>query len=99
MTSLKLTSIKSSTNLASATSYLLHCDLSKLNRLRNSYLSAKAKEAELETLLERVNTPEHKNAKLAARLEQRLKTIKLARMMLERGRTKTAKLWLATKLD
>lgn len=94
-----MTSIKSSTDLTSATSYLLYSDLPKLNRLRNSYLSAKAKEAELETLLERVNTPKSKNAKLASRLDQRLKTIKLARMMLERGRTKTAKRWLATKLD
>ena len=100
MTSINLmTSIKASTNPTSATSYLLSCDLPKLNRLKASYLSTKARDAEYETLLEQMSTPKSKNAKLAARLEKRLETIKLARMMLARGSTKTAKRWLAAKLD
>lgn len=94
-----MTSIKSSTNLASATSYLLNCDLPKLNRLKASYLSNKVVDAEYETLLEYMGTARSKNAKLAKRLDQRLKTIELARMMLKRGSTKTAKKWLAAKLD
>ena len=100
MTSINLmATIKASTDLTSATSYLLSCDLPKLNRLKASYLSTKARDAECETLLEQMATPKSKNAKLAARLEKRLKTIKLARMMLERGSTKTAKRLLAAKLD
>ena len=100
MTSINLMStIENSTSLNSATSYLLNCDLPKLNRLKTSYLSTKARDAEYETLLEQMTTPKSKNAKLAARLEKRLETIKLARMMLERGSTKTAKKWLAAKLD
>lgn len=100
MTSINLMStIKASTNPTSATSYLLSCDLPKLNRLKAGYLSTKARDAEYETLLEQMVTPKSKHAKLAARLEKRLETIKLARMMLERGSTKTAKRWLAAKLD
>ena len=100
MSSLNLMStIKATTDLSSATSYLLNCDLPKLNRLKADYLSAKVRDAEYETLLEQMTTPKSKNAKLAARLEKRLKTIKLARMMLKRGSTKTAKKWLAAKLD
>lgn len=100
MTTINLMStIKATTNLASATSYLLNCDLPKLNRLKASYLSNKARDAEYETLLEMMATPKRKNAKLAKRLDQRLNTIKLARMMLKRGSTKTAKKWLAAKLD
>lgn len=100
MTSITLkTSIKSSTDLTSATCYLLSCDLPKLNRLKNSYLSNKARDAEYETILERLATPKSKNSKLAARLDKRLKTIELARMMLKRGSSKTAKKWLAAKLD
>ena len=100
MTSMILmNTIKSSSDLTSATSYLLNSDLPKLNRLKASYLSAKVRDAEYETLLEQMATPKSKNAKLAARLEKRLKTIKLARMMLKRGSTKTAKKWLAAKLD
>ena len=94
-----MSTIKNSTNPTSATSYLLNCDLPKLNRLKADFLSNKARDAEYETLLEQMATPKSKNAKLAARLEKRLKTIKLARMMLERGSTKTAKKWLAAKLD
>ena len=100
MTSMILmNTIKSSTDLTSATSYLLNSDLPKLNRLKASYLNAKVRDAEFETLLEQNSTPKSKNAKLAARLEKRLETIRLARMMLERGSTKTAKRWLAAKLD
>ena len=94
-----MTMIKSSTDLTSATCYLLNCDLPKLNRLKNSYLSTKARDAEYETILERLATPKSKNAKLAARLDKRLKTIELARMMLRRGSSRTAKKWLAAKLD
>ena len=94
-----MSTIKASTDLTSATSYLLNSDLPKLNRLKNSYLSNKVRDAEYETLLEQMSTPKSKNAKLAARLEKRLETIKLARMMLARGSTKTAKRWLAAKLD
>ena len=100
MTSINLmATIKNSTDLTSATCYLLSCDLAKLNRLKNSYLSNKVRDAQYETLLEQMSTPKSKNAKLAKRLEQRLKTIELARMMLKRGSTKTAKKWLAAKLD
>ena len=100
MTTINLmSSIKASTNPASATSYLLNCDLPKLNRLKASYLSTKARDAEYETLLEQMVTHRSKNAKLAARLEKRLETITLARMMLARGSSKTAKRWLAAKLD
>ena len=94
-----MTSIKNSIDLTSATTYLLNCDLPKLNRLKASYLSNKVRDAEYETILERLVTPKHKNSKLAKRLDQRLKTIELARMMLRRGSTKTAKKWLAAKLD
>ena len=94
-----ITDIKSSTDLTSASSYLLNCDLPKLNRLKNSYLSAKGRDAERETMLEQINTPSSKHAKLAKRLDQRLKTLELSRMMIARGRTKTAKRWLAAKLD
>ena len=100
MTSIILkTSIKNSTDLSSATCYLLNCDLPKLNKLKNSYLSNKVRDAEYETILERLSTPRSKNTKLAARLDKRLKTIELARMMLRRGSSKTAKKWLAAKLD
>lgn len=94
-----MSTIKASTDLTSATSYLLNCDLPKLNRLKASYLSTKARDAEYETQLEQMVTHRSKNAKLAARLEKRLETIRLARMMLERGSTKTARRWLAAKLD
>lgn len=94
-----ISNIKHSTNPRSATSYLLNCDLAKLNRLKSSYFSAKVKDAEFETLLELTQTPKHKNAKLAKRLAQRLKTIELARMMLERGSFKIAKRLLAAKFD
>ena len=94
-----MTSIKATTDLTSATCYLLNCDLPKLNRLKASYFSNKVRDAEYETILERLVTPKSKNAKLAKRLEQRLETIELARMMLERGSSKTAKKWLAAKLD
>lgn len=100
MTSLNLMStIQNSTNPASATCYLLNCDLPKLNRLKTCYFDTKVRDAEYETLLELMVTPKRKNAKLAKRLSQRLKTIELARMMLKRGSTKTAKKWLAAKLD
>ena len=100
MTSINLMStIENSTSLNSATSYLLNCDLPKLNRLKTSYFDSKVRDAEYETLLELMVTPKRKNAKLASRLSQRLKTIELARMMLARGSSKTAKRWLAAKLD
>ena len=94
-----MTTIKASTDLNSATAYLLNCDLPKLNRLKACYLSNKVRDAEYETLLEYMETARSSNAKLIKRLDQRLKTIELARMMLKRGSTKTAKKWLAAKLD
>ena len=94
-----MTSIKATTDLTSATCYLLSCDLTKLNRLKASYLSNKVRDAEYETLLEYMETARSSNAKLIKRLDQRLKTIELARMMLKRGSSKTAKKWLAAKLD
>lgn len=100
MTSMILMStIKHSTDLSSATCYLLNCDLPKLNRLKADYLSAKVRDAEYETMLEQSVTPESRNAKLAKRLDHRLDTIRLARLMIERGSTKTAKKFLAARLD
>ena len=94
-----MTTIKATTDLTSATCYLLSCDLPKLNRLKASYLSTKVRDAEYETLLEYMETATSSNVKLIKRLDQRLKTIELARMMLARGSTKTAKRWLAAKRD